>query len=116
MKIEATERAKAVRFCSYFSDFWKGRELERPKVREWQEAYFQMLSWKNTFGYPFFMDIADSRKYGPYIFLDVPKDKADYTREYLSELGYGDIKETEIAVELITPEFDMRVDEYYFQG
>ena len=73
--------SKVVTIYYTYAD-WSG------SCREWQEAYFQMLSWKNTWGIPVKMDVYADGNHEAYFYVLVPADRADQTREYMDELGY----------------------------
>lgn len=110
MKIEYTEKVKAKAFVSYYKDF--------DSNYSWQESYFKLLSWKNTWSIPYRMDIEESRKNGVFVFILIPvnnPDTPEYLKEFMESWGYRNIKITDYTVELVTPKYNEKVDEYIFE-
>lgn len=105
-----TEKVKAVQIVYYFND-WSGT------TREWQEKYFELLSWRNTWQLPLEMDIYSSRKNGAYLFMVIPKEDAERTLDWLDGLGYEREKQkvTDINVLNVITEFDERWDYCYIK-
>ena len=104
MKICSTERIEATRITSHHSNFAKNKD--------WREAYFYLLSWKNTYGIPFHMDICSTGSGEAYLTMIVKKTSAERVVSYLESLGYGAIVQVDITVMKIEPEWDETVDYY----
>ena len=80
------ETIKTVSVIAYRKDF-------DGDTTKWQQAYFQMLSWKNTWGLAYDMDILESRKNGVYVWIVLHSaDNAERLVEYMTDFGYRDIK------------------------
>lgn len=92
-------------FGSYYKSF---NEKEN---WTWQQAYFRLLSWKNTWGIPLIMDICSTVEHEPYLYLVVPRDKTEHVRDYLEGLGYGEIIETETNTLKISVDWEEDLDE-----
>lgn len=104
MKIYATERIEATRITTHHSNF--------SKDADWREAYFDLLSWKNTYGIPFRMDICSTSSGEAYLTMIVKRTSAERVVNYLKSLGYGAIVQVDITVMKIEPEWDGTVDYY----
>jgi len=113
MKIEASEKLKATCFIAYYSDFASPFTDDR-KGRAWKDAYFTLLSWKNTWEVPLLMDIESSRKSGAYLRMIVKAKDTEMVRDYLHDLGYR-ANESMMIVEIVEPEFNENVDEYFIE-
>jgi hypothetical protein len=105
MKIEKTEIIKATSFIAYAKDF--------AETENWQDAYFQLLAWKNTWYIPIVMDIRSSQKNGAYLYLVVPNkgNIVDHTEQMLENLGYS-VNKNEIKVAEFYPEWEDGIDEF----
>lgn len=100
-RITIGEEHKTVSITAYLNDFIGDSE-------KWREAYFRMLSWKNTFDVVYQMDILESRKNGVYVWLVLhTADKADRTIEMMNDLGYQNIKTAWVTV----GEYELDIDE-----
>ena len=86
MKSYETEDVKAVAITYRYGD-WNG------SCEAWREAYFQMLSWKNTWYIPFEMDIHSNSKHEAFLYVLVPEKKAEQTREFMDAQGYKSDKQ-----------------------
>lgn len=104
MKIYATERIEATRITTHHSNF--------SKDADWRKAYFILLSWKNTYGIPFHMDICSTGSGEAYLNMIVKRTSAERVVSYLESLGYGNIIQVDIIVMKIEPEWDETVDYY----
>lgn len=84
-------------------------------VTEWQEAFFKLLSWKNTFEVPFELDIKDGAKHVPFLSITVSEHEAGDVAELLDGYGYQ-IEDQNVIHQfavLINAEFDDAVDRYF---
>lgn len=101
MKIDYSEKVRAKHFVAYYNDF--------DKEKDWKEAYFELLSWKNTWGIPYKMDINWNRKQGTYVIIIIPDNNPDtpqMLKEMMESYGYRNIKISDIKVELVLPEYE----------
>ena len=100
MKIDYSRKVKAKLVRAYFGDF-------SGDVRKWQEAYFELIAWKNTFGIPYSLDIKAWGSRGPYVEIVLKNGKAVANLETaMTELGYKSIKIDDVNVEVFSPEID----------
>lgn len=115
MKINFTEKVKGKVFIAHLGDFESRGE---DRIREWQNAYFELLAWKNTWDIPYEMDIYSTHEHMPYVRIIIPvvnPDTPDHLKEMMEGLGYKNIEITDINIELVYPDFDEKVDEYYIE-
>lgn len=113
MKIEYTQKVKGKVFNATFGEFESKSE---DPVRDWQVAYFELLSWKNTWNIPLEMDINSTYDHMPYVRIVIPvvnPDTPDALKEMMERLGYRNIEIADVVIEKVTPEFDEKVDEVY---
>lgn len=113
---EWTEIIDIVNVTTAFSDFDGDAE-------KWRQSYFELLSWKNTWGIPLQMDVMSTHDHEPYVFITLPKKKNMYTNmeSTLKQLGYGNIQAWESKARIFYPmwhdvmENDFEQDiNYYF--
>lgn len=97
------EIIKTVTFTSYFKDF-------TGDVRGWQEAYFELLSWKNTYYIPYEMDINSTSSHEAYLYLVVKEEVKETTKNILENLGYGNIQIADTKTLEITLDVDLDID------
>ena len=80
------EIIKTVSVIAYRNDF-------DGDTAKWQQAYFQMLSWKNTFSIAYYMDILESRQNGVFVCVVLHSaENADRLLGFMNGLGYRNIK------------------------
>lgn len=103
-----TERVEAVQVIYYFRD-WKGT------VQDWQEAFFQLLAWKNTFGIPYKLDILSGNLTGPYMYMVIGADKLESVTDMLDGKGYEKEHQKTWTLNLmkINVEYADEFDEFY---
>lgn len=100
-RITIGEEHKTVSITAYLKDFDGDSE-------KWREAYFQMLSWKNTFDVVYQMDILESRKNGVYVWLVLQTaDNSIRTITMMNDLGYQNIHTAQVTV----GEYELDIDE-----
>ena len=93
--IRIEEVKKTVSVCAHLSDF-------DTTVNTWQHAYFTMLSWKNTWGLVYQMDLLESRKSGVYVWVLLHEaDNANRLIEFMEGLGYRNIKTSKENVGIV---------------
>ena len=108
------ETKEAVCITSHFEDFKCHISEEAvPKAEQWRRAYFELLSWKNTWGIPYRMDIDSTHDHEPYLVMIIPKDREDAVVEWLKELGYEDIKPYTLTIATVEEPWDDKFDEIY---
>lgn len=103
MRIEGSEKVECAHISSPFSEF-------HGDVEKWQKAYFELLAWKNTWGFPYMMDICSYHDGEAYLTMVVKRDRADKVRDWLEDLGYGCIEVSDCIVEEFEAEYDESVD------
>ena len=106
MKVLGSEKVECAHITSPYSEF-------HGDCDKWQKAYFELLAWKNTWGFPYKMDICSYYDGEAYLTMVVKRDRVDAVREWLEDLGYGCIAVCDCVVEEFDVEYDMSVD-YYF--
>lgn len=84
------------------------RDFDGDAVK-WREAYFKLLSWKNTWSIPYRMDINSSSDNEPFLFMIVPRNRAEAVLDMLKDYGYGNISCTDTKV-LEVEGFDERFE------
>lgn len=103
MKREIREEVlNVVKFTSNYKDF---------KGTSWQNAYFELLSWKNTWNKALAMDINSTYDHKAYLYLVVKERDAELTRNMLEGLGYGNIKELKTKTLQLFVDVDSNVDD-----
>jgi len=104
MKIRHIEKQNAKLVIAYASDF---DEQGNDWTRAWQGAYFNLLSWKNTWGFASNLDIGESRKEGVFVRVVIPceepeaTERADRLVEWMEEMGYRNIKVSDVDIKVI---------------
>lgn len=86
------EIVRGERFVAHFNDFPEGED----KVRNWQEAFFSLLSWKNTWGNCEELTIRSSRVNGTFVDMLIVdqtegRDFPDFViavEQMMEDLGY----------------------------
>lgn len=75
----------AIEYTMYYSD-WAGT------VEEWQKAYFKLISWKNTWGLTWMLDLLSARDGDAVVKFIISDSDANINynsvEDYLKELGY----------------------------
>ena len=85
------EKENAVIITAYYND-WDG------DVRGWQEAYFKLLAWKNTWGLVYRLDIMAKSDHSPFVELIIDPDCRVGIIEMMEDLGYKNMKVDDIVV------------------
>lgn len=87
------------RLSASYEDFAGGEEH---KAEKWRGAYFELLSWKNTWCVPFLLDIGSTRKgngyYEPFVTMLIPTEKAESVIGYMEDYGYRNIEKSNANV------------------
>lgn len=78
----------------------------------WKDAYFRLLSWKNTWGIPYRMDIMSYNDGEAYLYMIVKKVSEERVIDMLQDLGYGDIKTEDITLCVLEPDLEDNIDDY----
>lgn len=87
---------------SNFNDFVGAVDFEKvDKASQWQDAYFSLLSWKNTWRIPYEMDIESTYDHIPFLHVVVNTDNADALVDFMETLGYGNIKRHNFKVGIV---------------
>jgi hypothetical protein len=81
-------------------------------VSEWQEAYFKILAWKNTWDIPHEVDIKAYHDNTAYIVIVVDDDRYDGTLKLLENYGFKSIDAEDITIGLLDA-YEADVDELY---
>ena len=84
------------------------------KSEQWRRAYFELLSWRNTWAIPYRLDIFSRSDHTPFLDIVVPTEHADKLIEALEELGYGNIKRYDLDIGIVETPFDDDVEVYEF--
>ena len=100
-KIEESGIIDAVYITADYNDFDK-------ENHSWQESYFTLLSWKNTWGIPLAMDIRSTRS-SVYLMLAIPYNRdaelLEHTLDMLEDGGYRNVQYKEVKIMLISPDW-----------
>lgn len=79
------------------------------KTHSWQDSYFHLLSWKNTWFIPLEVDMHSTRS-GPYVKIVIPDNKdaefLEHTLNMMEDLGYREINHKPVRIMLIKPEWN----------
>ena len=114
IEIENKELVKCVQFVSYFENFAKQYEgTHTNPATAWQRAYFEMLTWKNTWGQALELDIASNRDAGTFMRLVVKAEKKDMAKELLESNGYPIDREDNFEAWMITPDYEDGIYQWY---
>lgn len=111
-----TRKIKTTTFACTFNDFENTNKIVDPseadyeKVRAWQRAYFDLLSWKNTYYIPLIMDICSTNNHEAYLKVVVKNKNAEVTRNVLENLGYK-VDEYETDTLVVEMDWDIECDE-----
>jgi uncharacterized protein (DUF2225 family) len=75
----------------------------------WQEAYFQIMAYQNTYDFAYTTAIHSTRDHEAYLWILLhPNTDKNRILEWLSSLGYSDLKTYEVTVgELNTYDLDI---------
>lgn len=75
----------------------------------WQQAFFQVLQWKNTWDLAFSTTINASSNHEAYLEIVLYEaDRADQTIEWLNGLGYQDIHSEKVKIAALeTDDYDL---------
>ena len=106
MRVDWSEKIKCVAIYADFDKFDGDAE-------KWRGSFFELLSWKNTWGIPYELTINAHSDHSPYLYMVVRKEKEDGVLNLLSGYGYGDIRHYDIIAEVFEPDLEDGVDAYY---
>ena len=109
-------KVKTTRLTALYKDFKPEADPET-RGRWWQEAYFDLLAWKNTWGLHYELDIFSSRKDGAFVSVAVKAENGEYLKDYMEGLGYGNVQAYEEEALVIDEEelYDIEADAYYIR-
>ena len=85
------EQVKASSIISHLNDF-------NGDAAKWREAYFRLISLRNTFGVILTMDVWESRKMGVLVRVVVHNENVERVLSTMEDLGYGAIKVYEAII------------------
>ena len=105
-RLVVDETHKTISITAYLKDF-------NGDTAKWREAYFKMLSWKNTWWLVYQIDLLESTVNGVYIWLVLHEARdADRTISMMNEFGYQNIQTEEVTV----GEYELNCDyDYAFE-
>lgn len=110
-----TKKIETTTLISSFSDFHFRNRNENDEnekwIEEWRLAYFNLLSWKNTYDIPFVMDIKSNRNNEAFLKLVVKRENGLRTKRYLESLGYGEIDMYDTIALSVEVEWDEDIDD-----
>ena len=93
MKVDV-RKEKSVQIVSYFNDF-------DGDVRKWQEAFFELLSWNNTWSTCYVLEICASRARGTFVRVTPHNpDTVDSVIGMMEGLGYKGFKTDDVTIGL----------------
>ena len=74
------------------------------KDHDWQKSYFELMSWKNTWGLCYDLDIRSNREsVWVHIVTKAKKNIKEHMLEALDELGYRKVEVDEAKVRVFDP-------------
>lgn len=81
-----------------------------PASYSWQQAYFQVMAYQNTFGFAYETSIHSTHDHEAYLWILLrPGSDVDRITSWLSDLGYRDLQVDQVTVgEMET--YDLDVD------
>lgn len=80
------ETEKAVRITAHYDEFEPPVDVEKvSKAEQWRRAYFELLSWKNTWGTR--VDLLANHNHVAYVEV-YPNTNAEGVIEWMEGLGY----------------------------
>lgn len=106
-KIFTDQIENGTRFTIMFNDQKKVMD-----VRKWQENFFELMSWKNTWGMCYQLDINSNRDEGAFLIIRVNERIKDKMLSYLESLGYQNIKSEDCKVCVMEMDYDEGIDYY----
>ena len=91
MKVDV-KKEESVQIVSYFEDF-------DGDLRRWQESYFTLLAWKNTWDAAYVLDLNSSRTKGTFVRV-IPRnaDTMESVKEMMDELGYRKLQTFHVSI------------------
>ena len=82
------ETKDAVKITANYEDFEPYVDEEKvSKAEQWRRAYFELLSWKNTWSFPR-VDLLSYHNHEPYVMVIIEPHNKDGTVEWMESLGY----------------------------
>ena len=106
-KIFTDQVENGVRFTVLFND-----QKDVMDLRKWQVNFFELLSWKNTWGMCYELDIKSNRDDGAFLVVRVNEKVKDRMQDYLESLGYKNIRAEECKVCVMEMDYDENIDYY----
>lgn len=104
MKMRKVSIIEVTTFTCAFTEF---------KGNDWKQAYFNLLSWKNTWDIPLEMDILSTKNHEAYLRLVVERKHEETTLHMLEEYGYIVAPYRDKAVIIDTEEITYAYDDIY---
>jgi len=103
-----------IEFACDFTDFAENED----KVREWQIAYFHLLSWKNTWGLTWEMDILSYRNHCPFVrfVCEDKKHTEENVLDMLESYGYRNVKVQKYKARIFDPLWEDEYDNDFENG
>ena len=82
------ETSEAVKITANYGEFEPTVDVEKvSKAEQWRRAYFELLSWKNTWSFPK-VDLLSYRDHEAYVMVIVGTRNKDGVVEWMEGLGY----------------------------
>lgn len=86
------EKVNTLQITSKHSDF-------NSKYNSWQEAYFQIMAYQNTWSFAYRTAIESTRDHEAYLWILLkPTANAERITEWLTDLGYGNLQLDKVTV------------------
>ena len=104
MEILNYETKKAVKFIIKY-------DKQKMTSEQWRGAYFDLLSWKNTWG-AYKLDINAGADHKPFVVFIIAKEYTENMMEWLKDIGYKDFLGYETTVCELEMEYIEGIDEY----
>lgn len=87
-------------------------------IRKWQELYFQILSWKNTWSMAYEVDMLAYNDHSAYVYIVAKAEIKEQLVDWLKSIGYNKIshvEEVEIGTLEIYADNDDDIYKYYYE-
>ena len=82
-------------------------------VRQWQELFFKVLTWKNTFSLAYEVDVQSYRDNSAFVKIVAKQEIEDQLVDWLKSIGYNKVKTEEVEVGVLGIYADADVYKYY---
>lgn len=82
-------------------------------TRAWQEAYFKILSWKNTWSMTYEVDMLSYCNHDPYVRIVAKREIKNHLVEWLKDIGYDTVHTEDVVIGTCDVWGDEDIYKYY---